>query len=96
MARVVEQVAAKAAVNPSSTRAHRPQVAALQGRPRWEVKMTKEKWDSLSVDQRKEAVLKYDTSGSMALPEWAPLLEKMVQPYDKLSKLQRDVVLELL
>ncbi len=57
--------------------------------------MTKEKWNTLSADQRKKAVIKHDTSGSMKLPQWAPLLEDMCRPYELLSNVQRLVVAEL-
>ena len=54
--------------------------------------MTKEKWDSLSPEQRKKAIIKHDRSGTMREPRWAPLLEDMSRPYDQLTRLQQEAV----
>jgi hypothetical protein len=43
------------------------------------------KWDQLSNDQRKRII---QSDGSMRMPQWAELVERMCQPSDKLTNLQ--------
>jgi hypothetical protein len=43
------------------------------------------KWDQMTVDQRKQII---QSDGSMRMPQWAGLVERMSQSSDKLTNLQ--------
>jgi hypothetical protein len=55
-----------------------------------------ERWNVLTREQRKQAVIKHDKSGTMRGPQWTGLLEQMARPYEELTRAQQDVVKELL
>jgi hypothetical protein len=48
------------------------------------------KWDQLTAEQRKQII---QSDGSMRMPQWAGLVERMSQSSDKLTLLQQQSLL---